>query len=61
MIQTVDKDKLVVMKEEKEVIKEVEVERRIPIEVIVERDVPVIQEKIVDRVVTVHDVQIRDR
>lgn len=35
VVQIAEKEKIVVMKEETEVIKEVEVERRIPVEVIV--------------------------
>lgn len=49
------------MKEESQVIKEVEVERRIPVEVVVERDVPTIVEKIVEKLLTIRDVEIRDR
>jgi hypothetical protein len=60
-IEIVEKEKIVVMNVEKEVIKEVQVEKRIPVEVIVEKDVPLIQEKIVDRIVTVRDIEIRDR
>jgi hypothetical protein len=49
------------MKEQSEVIKEVQVERRIPVEVIVERDVPTIVEKIIEKLLTIHDLDIRDR
>jgi hypothetical protein len=31
VVQTADKDKIVIMKEEREVIREVQVERRIPV------------------------------
>lgn len=60
-VEIVEKEKVVVMNVEKEVIKLVEVERKVPYEVIVEKEVPLIQEKIVDRVVTVRDIEIRDR
>lgn len=61
VVQIADRDKVVVMKEEHEVIREVEVERRVPVEVVHEREVPIIQEKIVERLLTVYDVQVRDR
>ena len=42
VIQTVDKEKIVYLTKETEVIKQVEVERQVPFEIIKERDVPVI-------------------
>lgn len=42
-------------------MKEVEVERRIPFEVIREREVPFIQERLVEKVLTVNNVEIREK
>lgn len=61
VFEVVEKEKIVTMSVEKEVIKTVEVERRVPYEVVVEKEVPLIQEKVVDRLVTVRDIEIRDR
>lgn len=60
-IQPVEVERPVYLKIETEVMREVKVKEEVPVEVIHERDVLVVQEKIVDRVVTVREIEIRDR
>lgn len=59
MYNTVEKEKMVIANTQSEVIKEVEVERRVPYEVVREKEVNMIQEKIVEKIVTLNNLDIK--
>ena len=60
VVKTVEIEKVVALTTEKEILKEVEVERRIPVELIRDRDVPTNQEKMVELIRTVSDIEYRN-
>lgn len=61
VLKEVEVQKVVQLTTEKEVVKEVQVEKRIPVEVIHDRAVPTIEEKIVEIIKTVYDIEYRER
>lgn len=54
-------ERIVNVATEREVPKVVEVEKRIPVEVIREREVRFIEEKIVELIRTIYDIEFRDK